>query len=59
MALWQLYVQLYLPDKLLIQLSIDDPKYDLRPPLVFTNPTALFPGSKCRHHELSHNTCGE
>lgn len=39
------YVQLYLPDKLLIQLSLDDLKYDLRPPLVFTNLTALFPGS--------------
>lgn len=38
------YVQLYLPDKLLIQLSIDDPKYNLRPPLVFTNMAALFPG---------------
>ena len=38
------YVQLYLPDKLLMQLSIDDPKYNLRPPLVFTNMAALFPG---------------
>ena len=37
------YVQLYLPDKLLIQLSIDDLKYNLRPPLVFTNMAALFP----------------
>jgi hypothetical protein len=39
------FVQLFLPDKLLIQLSIDDPKYNLRPPLVFTNLTALFPGT--------------
>lgn len=38
------YVQLYLPDKLLIQLSLDDPKFNLRPPLVFTNLAALFPG---------------
>jgi|GEM_PF-1160366 hypothetical protein len=37
-------VQLYLPDKLLIQLSIDDPRYNLRPPIVFTNLAALFPG---------------
>ncbi len=37
-------VQLYLPDKLLIQLNINDPKYNLRPPLVFTNLVALFPG---------------
>jgi hypothetical protein len=39
------FVQLYLPDKLLIQLSIDHPKYNLRPPLVFTNLAALFPGN--------------
>jgi hypothetical protein len=38
------FVRLYLPDKLLIQLDIDDPKYCLRPPLIFTNLTALFPG---------------
>ena len=39
------YVQLYLPDKLLLQLGIDDPKYDLRPPLIFTNLATLFPGN--------------
>ena len=37
-------VQLYLPDKMLIQMSIDDSKHDLRPPLIFTNLAALFPG---------------
>lgn len=39
------FVRLYLPDKMLIQLNIDDPKYILRPPLVFTNLAALFPGT--------------
>ncbi len=37
-------VELYLPDKGLIQLRVDDPKYILRPPLVFTNLATLFPG---------------
>ena len=38
------FVQLYLPDKMLIQLSIHDQKYNLRPPLTFTNLSAIFPG---------------
>jgi len=38
------YVELYLPTKQLLQLSVNDPKYILRPPLVFTNLAALFPG---------------
>ena len=37
-------VELYLPTKTLLQLSVDDPKYILRPPIVFTNLAALFPG---------------
>lgn len=42
-------VQLYLPDKLLIQLNIEDPKYNLRPPIIFTNLAALFPGTALIH----------
>ncbi len=38
------YVELYLPTKQLLQLSVTDAKYILRPPLVFTNLAALFPG---------------
>ena len=37
-------VELYLPTKKLIQLSVYDPKYILRKPIVFTNLPALFPG---------------
>lgn len=37
-------VELYLPDKLLMLMGVDDPKYNRRPPLVFTNLAALFPG---------------
>ena len=37
-------VELFLPTKTLLQLMVDEPKYILRPPLVFTNLTALFPG---------------
>ena len=37
------YVQLYLPDKLLIQLAIDDPKYNLRPPLFSPTWRRFFP----------------
>jgi hypothetical protein len=37
-------VELLLPTKTLIQLSVDDPKYILRKPVVFTNLAALFPG---------------
>ena len=38
------YVELFLPTKQLLQLTVCDPKYILRPPLVFTNLAALFPG---------------
>jgi hypothetical protein len=37
-------VELFLPTKTLIQLNVYDAKYILRPPLVFTNLEALFPG---------------
>jgi hypothetical protein len=37
-------VRLFLPTKALLQLRVEDPKYILRPPLVFTNLAALFPG---------------
>jgi len=39
------YVELFLPKKMLIQLSVEDPKYILRKELVFTNLAALFPGT--------------
>ena len=39
------YVELFLPGKKLLQLSMDDPKYILRKPLVFTNLDSLFPGT--------------
>jgi len=51
-------VELFLPTKTLLSLSVDDPKYILRAPVVFTNLAALFPGkatittndmSKARH----------
>lgn len=37
-------VELYLPTKKLLQMTVSDPKYILRKPLVFTNLAALFPG---------------
>lgn len=37
-------VELFLPTKTLLSLSVEDSKYILRPPLVFTNLAALFPG---------------
>jgi hypothetical protein len=38
-------VELFLPTKKLIQMNVDDPKYILREPLVFTNLNSLFPGT--------------
>jgi len=38
-------VELYLPTKTLLQLNVYDSKYILRPPLMFTNLEALFPGN--------------
>jgi hypothetical protein len=38
-------VELFLPSQKLLQLSVDDPKYILRKPLVFTNLDSLFPGT--------------
>lgn len=37
-------VRLFTPTKALLQLRVEDPKYILRRPLVFTNLAALFPG---------------
>jgi len=37
-------VELFLPTKTLLRLSVDDSKYILRPPIVFTNLSELFPG---------------
>jgi hypothetical protein len=37
-------VELFLPTKTLLQLRVDNPKYILRAPVVFTNLAALFPG---------------
>jgi hypothetical protein len=37
-------VRLFTPTKALLQLRVEDPKYILRKPLVFTNLAALFPG---------------
>lgn len=37
-------VELFLPDIKLIQMTVNEPKYILRPPLVLTNLAALFPG---------------
>ncbi|MGP8200375.1 MAG: hypothetical protein ACLQU4_12840 [Limisphaerales bacterium] len=37
-------VRLFTPTKALLQLRVEDPKYILRTPLVFTNLAALFPG---------------
>ena len=39
------YVKLFLPDKMLLQLSVEDPGYIQRKPLTFSNLGALFPGS--------------
>jgi len=38
-------VELFSPTKKLLELSVDDPKYILRKPLVFTNLESLFPGT--------------
>ncbi|HEV2330542.1 MAG TPA: hypothetical protein VGY56_17310 [Verrucomicrobiae bacterium] len=38
------FVELYSPTKKLLQLSIADPTFILRPPLIFTNLASLFPG---------------
>jgi len=38
------YVELFLPTKTLLTLSVDDPKYILRQPVVITNLASLFPG---------------
>lgn len=38
------YVELYLPTKTLLQLSVKEGKYILRPPLMFTNLAEFFPG---------------
>jgi len=38
------YVELFAPTKTLLQLSVSNPKYILRKPLIFTNLAALFPG---------------
>jgi hypothetical protein len=37
-------VRLFEPTKALLQLRVEDPKYILREPLIFTNLAALFPG---------------
>lgn len=37
-------IELFLPTKTLLQLNVRDAKYILRPPVVFTNLAALFPG---------------
>lgn len=37
-------VELFLPMQTLLSLSVDNPKYILRSPIVFTNLAALFPG---------------
>jgi hypothetical protein len=37
-------VELFLPTKTLLQLTVSEPQYILRQPLVFTNLPALFPG---------------
>lgn len=38
-------VELFLPTKTLLSLSVEDTKYILRPPIVFTNLAALLPGN--------------
>jgi hypothetical protein len=39
------FVELFLPDKKLLQLGVRDPNYILRKSVVFTNLASLFPGS--------------
>lgn len=39
------HVQLYAPTKTPLQITVYDPKYILRKPLVFTNLASLFPGN--------------
>ncbi|MGD0743719.1 MAG: hypothetical protein ABSA45_01055 [Verrucomicrobiota bacterium] len=38
-------VELYAPTKMLLQLTVTEPKYNLRKPLVLTNLNFLFPGT--------------
>lgn len=38
------YVQLYFPTRTILQLSVNNPKYILRQPLIVTNLAELFPG---------------
>lgn len=39
------YVELFAPTKTLLQLTVSDPKYILRQPLIFTNLNSLLPGN--------------
>lgn len=58
-------VRLFTPTKTLLQLRVEDPKYILRQPLVFTNPASLFPGIMpvptnypvVRIHPLAYRDC--
>ena len=58
-------VRLFTPTKTLLQLCVEDPKYILRQPLVFTNPASLFPGIMpvptnypvVRIHPLAYRDC--
>jgi len=43
------FVELYSPTEKLLQLSVGDPKYILRRPLIFTNLASLFPGVAVVH----------
>lgn len=38
------WVEIFLPKRELLQLTVNEPKYIRRPPLTFTNLAALFPG---------------
>lgn len=42
-------IRLFTPTKALLQMGVEDPKYILRKPLVFTNLAALFPGVALIH----------
>lgn len=42
-------VRLFTPTKAILQLRVEDPKYILRKPLIFTNLAALFPGVATIH----------
>ena len=42
-------VELYLPENKLLQMKVEDPKYILRSPVVFTNLAELFPGKAPIH----------